>query len=71
MAEAPTPLPVIPPADERPACVTVGWLADNPGLAAKLEYLDHQPAAPRWLPASEAIDSIDPGWPVEVREAQS
>jgi len=57
----------IPPASERPVCVTVGWLADNPGLAAQLEYHDYNGPS-KWMPASVAVDTIDPGWPVEVRQ---
>lgn len=56
----------IPPASDRPVCVTVGWLADNPGAAAQLEYSEGSSGG--WLPASEAVDTIDPGWPVEVRQ---
>lgn len=64
------PLPIIPPASERPVCVTVGWLAEHPSFAAKLEYLSHD-REPMWLPATRAVVLIDSGWPVEVREVQS
>lgn len=57
----------IPPASERPVCVTVGWLADNPGHAAQLEYHDHNDD-PCWRPAAHAVDTIDDGWCVEVRQ---
>lgn len=56
----------IPPANERPVCVTVGWLTEHGTLTGQLEYLD---ADDGWLPAWEATRRIDPGWPVEVRRA--
>ena len=51
-----------------PRYETVAWLADHPGFAARMEYLDG--STDQWRPASEAIRGIDPGWPVEVREVQ-
>lgn len=56
----------IPPAADRPVCVLVGWLAEHPGHAAQMEYLDGHMGD--WRPCSEAIDTIDAGWPVEVRQ---
>ena len=57
----------IPPANERPVCVTVGWLTEHPGHAAQLEYHDHN-GDPCWRPAAHAVDIIDDGWCVEVRQ---
>ena len=65
---------IIPPAGDRPVCVTVGWLAEHPGFTAQLEYLDHNVALGHpgvWCPASEAVDTIDAGWPVEVRRTMT
>jgi hypothetical protein len=56
----------IPPANERPVCVTVGWLTEHPGHAAQLEYLAGDTG---WLPAADAVHCIDAEWPVEVRQA--
>ena len=56
----------IPPAADRPVCVLVGWLAEHPGHAAQMEYMDGHMGD--WRPCSEAIDTIDAGWPVEVRQ---
>lgn len=60
---------LIPAASERPVCVRVGWLAEDPLRMAHLEYLDAnvEPAG-EWRPASEAVDTIDHGWPVEIRQ---
>lgn len=65
-----TPPPIIPPADQRPVCVLVGWLAEHPSFLNRLEYLDGLDRGPRWLPASTAVKTIDPEWPVEVREVK-
>jgi len=58
---------VVPPADQRPVCVLVAWLAEHPGHAARLQYLDHNTDPPDWVPASGAVHDVQPGWPVEVR----
>lgn len=55
----------IPPASERPVCVTVAWLAEHPGHAAQLEY---RAGDTGWLPAADAVHCIDPEWAVEVRQ---
>lgn len=54
----------IPPASQRPVCVTVAWLAEHPGHAAQLEYLAGDTG---WLPAADAVRCIDDCWPVQVR----
>lgn len=56
----------IPPAAQRPVCVTVEWLESHPTFAAQLEYLDGEHG---WKPAADAVRGIDPCWPVEVRQA--
>ena len=56
----------IPPAAMRPLCVRAGWLAEHPTLAAQMEFWDDGEDA--WRPTTEAIDTIDAGWPVEVRQ---
>lgn len=61
--------PPIPPVADRPVCVLVSWLADNPHAASKLEYLDCAAYESEWRPAVEAVDMIQPEWPVEVRLA--
>lgn len=55
----------IPPASQRPVCVTVAWLAEHPTFAAQLEYLAGDTG---WLPAGDAVHCIDPEWCVEVRQ---
>ena len=66
LAEA---MSIIPPAGDRPVCVRVGWLAEHPGFAAQLVY--HEADTGEWRPAAHAVRSIDPGWPVEVRQAMT
>ena len=56
---------VIPPPTLRPTCVRVSWLADHPTDARVMQYRNGSTG--NWCPAVEAIDMIDPGWPVEVR----
>lgn len=60
---------IIPPAGDRPVCVTVAWLAEHPGFAAQLEFFDG--CNETWCPAGEAVRFIDPGWPVEVRRTMT
>ena len=68
LAAAPAYTTVIPPATDRPVCVLVSWLADNPHAASKLEYLDcSRTEAPVWRPAAEAVEYVDPAHPVQVR----
>lgn len=63
---------LIPPATERPVCVRVAWLAEDPLRMAHLEYLDANiGVAGEWRPATEAVDTIDPEWCVEIRQTMT
>lgn len=60
---------IIPASFDRPVCVRVAWLAEHPDVAAHLEYFEGDTG--EWRPAAHAVRSIDPGWPVEVRQAMT